>query len=315
MYPLPTHAGSFPAAIHAAPSSHGYHPPDGSMDDSEESSSVDEQPGGVQLPSSPDSSDAGVPEGMQGVTSFTTTYHPPHGSVFGFPAHFYTPPTWHLPPALPAAHTAEASSVNQTIPSIQSLSVQSAPVTPDSAPTQMVPPYQIPANPFSPANTDDFTAFQLHYALTADDLTPGDEDPFVERHEHGLPVHRFLNRWRELGGFDPSIGAVGAEASRVREWERPATIARDELQGDRYDIQGINWTRLETTRAMARKARRRLYPYTAVGVENRAPPVSYSFFRYIIGRANDVVHGGDVIRQLSQVPVGYDTCDAIQRSL
>jgi len=133
----------------------------------------------------------------------------------------------------------------------------------------MVPPYQIPANPFSPANTDDFTAFQLHYALTADDLTPGDEDPFVERHEHGLPVHRFLNRWRELGGFDPSIGAVGAEASRVREWERPATIARDELQGDRYDIQGINWTRLETTRAMARKARRRLYPAGVVDVASR----------------------------------------------
>ncbi|KAF2088356.1 YVTN repeat-like/Quino protein amine dehydrogenase, partial [Saccharata proteae CBS 121410] len=44
--------------------------------------------------------------------------------------------------------------------------------------------------------------------------------------------------------------------------ERPRSINKEELQGNRYDMQGINWDRLETTRESARDARIKLYQCT-----------------------------------------------------
>lgn len=274
MYPLPTHAGSSSAAIHASPTSYGYIPVDGSLDNPEDSDSADEQSGGVQLSSSPGSGDAGIAEGMQGVTAYAFTYYPGHGSVLSFPATLYPPFTFHPSPVAGAGHMAEAQSVSQTIPYFQNLSVYPAAGTQALAPGQTDPPYQMLTNPVSNAITGNATTPPQPYAFTFDNLTPGEDDPFVVDNDHGWPVHRFLSRWRELGGFDQSIDTVGAEASRVQGWERPSTVTSDELQGDRYDIQGIDWTRLETTRTKARRARRKLYQKMAGEIDRRIPPVS-----------------------------------------
>ncbi|KAF2806955.1 WD40 repeat-like protein [Mytilinidion resinicola] len=71
---------------------------------------------------------------------------------------------------------------------------------------------------------------------------------------------------------------IGLEASRVRDWKRPAEITKDELQGDRYDIQGINWEELDTTREKARAARLRLS--TRKATPPPPLPSSENYFRF-----------------------------------
>ncbi|KAF2146850.1 uncharacterized protein K452DRAFT_218739 [Aplosporella prunicola CBS 121167] len=91
-----------------------------------------------------------------------------------------------------------------------------------------------------------------------------------------------------MAGTIPEFGVshVGAEASKVKHWERPQSVSRDDLQGNRYDIQGIDWDKLETTREEARDARTKLYQSTTSRVCTRASPLAQrlpnteSYFRF-----------------------------------
>lgn len=84
--------------------------------------------------------------------------------------------------------------------------------------------------------------------------------PSVDDYNFKLDICKFMDTWRAAGGIpEYGLSKVGPEASKVKHWSRPRSVSREELQGNRYDIQGINWDRLETVREAARDARTRLY--------------------------------------------------------
>ncbi|KAH0536145.1 hypothetical protein GP486_008904, partial [Trichoglossum hirsutum] len=51
----------------------------------------------------------------------------------------------------------------------------------------------------------------------------------------------------------------GQAALRVYDWKREPEIMASQVNGDEYDIQGINWKALGVSRAEARKARKEYY--------------------------------------------------------
>ncbi|KZF26089.1 YVTN repeat-like/Quino protein amine dehydrogenase [Xylona heveae TC161] len=78
--------------------------------------------------------------------------------------------------------------------------------------------------------------------------------------ERNPDVCKFLETWRVHHGLrHPDFAPVGPDALHAKHWTRPVEITRDDLQGDRFDAQGINWERLGTTRSAARQARGKLY--------------------------------------------------------
>ncbi|OCK77689.1 WD40 repeat-like protein [Lepidopterella palustris CBS 459.81] len=66
----------------------------------------------------------------------------------------------------------------------------------------------------------------------------------------------------------------------LRGWDRPDSITRDDLQGDRFDMQGINWEKLDTTRAKARVARLRLCSKKTNTQRATTLPNSENYFRF-----------------------------------
>ncbi|KAI9818971.1 MAG: hypothetical protein M1832_004139 [Thelocarpon impressellum] len=126
-----------------------------------------------------------------------------------------------------------------------------------------------------------------------------DLDGFLlEDFERNLDFIRFVEQWYyraslPAGGY-PSIsdGVLG-----VRGWRRPAQVTAAELDGDRYDAQGVDWTSVGVMRETARHVRRKLYHnYTnilprPVGL----PPVcplsdTANFFRFRRLNTRDRVH-------------------------
>ncbi|KAL1637098.1 hypothetical protein SLS56_000754 [Neofusicoccum ribis] len=111
--------------------------------------------------------------------------------------------------------------------------------------------------------------------------------PSVDDYNFKSDICKFMDTWRVAGGRpEYGLSKIGQEASRVKHWDRPRSISREDLQGNRYDIQGINWDKLETAREAARDARTRLYQLSIgrVGVlpprVARKLPSSESFFRF-----------------------------------
>ncbi|OMP87354.1 putative WD repeat-containing protein [Diplodia seriata] len=96
--------------------------------------------------------------------------------------------------------------------------------------------------------------------------------PSVDDYNFKSDICKFMETWRVAAGIpEYGLSKIGSEASRVKHWDRPRSILREDLQGNRYDIQGINWDRLETVREAARDARTRLYQ-VSVGRVGVLPP-------------------------------------------
>lgn len=112
--------------------------------------------------------------------------------------------------------------------------------------------------------------------------------PSVDDYNFKSDICKFMDTWRVVAGGIPEyrLSNIGPEARKVKLWDRPRSISKEELQGNRYDIQGINWDRLETVRESARHARSRLYQ-VSVGRAGGSPPVmanqlpnTANFFRF-----------------------------------
>lgn len=144
-------------------------------------------------------------------------------------------------------------------------------------------PAYIPVNPQS-------ASFSLGNAQFA--IPPYWEDyevntPSVDDYTFKSDICKFMDTWRVAAGIpEYRLSNIGSEASRVKHWDRPRSISREDLQGNRCDIQGINWDRLETVREAARDARTRLHQVSVGRVGLLPPrmarklPNTESFFRF-----------------------------------
>jgi hypothetical protein len=103
-------------------------------------------------------------------------------------------------------------------------------------------------------------ALQHFHNLSFDEASdfPDDELPAVNDYQAVNDVCRFIDHWAVTGVLESGADLIGRAAANVRGWDRPETVTREELQGDQYDIQGINWEKLDTTREKARSARTKL---------------------------------------------------------
>ncbi|KAI9680121.1 MAG: hypothetical protein M1817_005138 [Caeruleum heppii] len=111
----------------------------------------------------------------------------------------------------------------------------------------------------------------------------------LEDFERNLDFIRFVEQWyyrsRAPHGGYPHLPNRAAE---VRNWARPTQVMRKELNGDRYDVQGINWAKIGIMRSTARRVRRELYGnYTSLntrgfdftGVKFLQNTTNYAMFR------------------------------------
>lgn len=100
--------------------------------------------------------------------------------------------------------------------------------------------------------------FTLQYNLDGADVDP--LDIMVDDFERNLDVSTLLEHWTISYGMKKSeFPPIGERALRVKEWKRPVEVQTKDLDGDFCDPQGINWVKLGTTRANARKVRNKLY--------------------------------------------------------
>ncbi|OCL05353.1 hypothetical protein AOQ84DRAFT_98913, partial [Glonium stellatum] len=124
----------------------------------------------------------------------------------------------------------------------------------------------------------------LHHfhSLSFDDASDylDDEMPAVNDHQGVNDVCRFIDNWAVAGGLESNADLIGRAAAYVRDWERPETITREELQGDQYDIQGINWEKLDTTREKARLARTKLCAKKARSQGAKTIKSTENYFRF-----------------------------------
>jgi len=97
-----------------------------------------------------------------------------------------------------------------------------------------------------------------------------DEDqPFHNDYSSVHGVCHFLNMWRNVYINNPQIvDHISDDADKPWVWDRPKCIEKNDLKGDRNDMQGINWEELGTTRTTARRARERLYLYGEESLSN-----------------------------------------------
>jgi hypothetical protein len=81
--------------------------------------------------------------------------------------------------------------------------------------------------------------------------------------DHNLDTLKFLEMWYFRQISEPhskwARNKLLPMARKLRDLARPADVWLDEVQGDRYDAQGIDWTRLGVTRRKAREYRMRSY--------------------------------------------------------
>lgn len=89
-------------------------------------------------------------------------------------------------------------------------------------------------------------------------ITEADAPVLIYDHEPN-DFCSFIHDWRSRESLFDNAHRVGGDWSNISRWSRPANVLKEELQGDEYDIQGIDWTKLRTTREQARTARKRLY--------------------------------------------------------
>lgn len=84
--------------------------------------------------------------------------------------------------------------------------------------------------------------------------------------ERNVDFYIFLQQWFfECGTNLINPAEVQEMIMQVRSWVRPKTIVRADLDGDRHDLQGINWARMGLSRVAARRIRALTYSnYTNV---------------------------------------------------
>lgn len=107
-----------------------------------------------------------------------------------------------------------------------------------------------------------------------------DEDiTIIDQYQRTHDICSFLRRWySNSASFDDSSRMNWPDTS-PRKWPRPSSVSQEDLDGDRYDIQGINWERHGTTRRSARNAREKLYvgkPTEQVAT----PPDTENFYQF-----------------------------------
>lgn len=132
-------------------------------------------------------------------------------------------------------------------------------------------------------------ALQHYHSLGFDDASDllDDELPAVNDYQAVNDVCRFIDHWAVTGGLESGADLIGRAAANVRGWDRPETVTREELQGDQYDIQGINWEKLDTTREKARSARTKLCAKKAKSQWAKSIPSTENYYRF---RRMDTAH-------------------------
>lgn len=225
--------------------------PEGWIDDrpshdvleNEDYSSEDSQPGGISLSVNP----AEV-EGAEDLQPMNST---PDGVVLA-----YAPPlASHL--GIPPTETPFDDLPNPFDNSLSALSLQG---TNNTHPVFTMTTASEGLLQHALAVLGNANALQHFHSLGFDEASDflDDELPAVNDYQAVNDVCRFINHWAVAGGLESGADLIGRAAANVRNWERPETVTREELQGDKYDIQGINWEKLDTTREKARSARTKL---------------------------------------------------------
>ena len=79
--------------------------------------------------------------------------------------------------------------------------------------------------------------------------------PSVNDYQSTPDVSSWLANWSLAGETYPKNDRIGPAALQLKHLTRPKRISKDDVRGDSCDIQGIDWTRLGTTREKARKVR------------------------------------------------------------
>lgn len=74
-------------------------------------------------------------------------------------------------------------------------------------------------------------------------------------------VMTFIDRWHTEMDMPEEAGLIRLDAERIRDWRPPNGLAEDNPYGASRDIQGIDWSRLDTDRESATMARRMFYPF------------------------------------------------------
>jgi hypothetical protein len=75
-----------------------------------------------------------------------------------------------------------------------------------------------------------------------------------------LDFGNFMAKWQS-NWKNPSykLPEIDNQARWVSNWDRPAVIYAEDLKGDDFDIQGIDWTELGITREVGRRVRNAYY--------------------------------------------------------
>jgi hypothetical protein len=102
--------------------------------------------------------------------------------------------------------------------------------------------------------------------------------------ESNMDYPTFMRQWciRTLMLKGTAEGP-GQAALRVYDWKRDPEITADQVNGEEYDIQGINWKALGVSRAEARKARKEYYKnYTNLKNDRLLLDVSPVIFFFLL---------------------------------
>lgn len=96
--------------------------------------------------------------------------------------------------------------------------------------------------------------------------------------ERNLDFIRFVEQWYYRARLNEGeFPILCDEAKMIRNWTRPKHITRQDLNGDRCDIQGIDWTKIGVMRETAQRVRSdTYYNYTNVKPRSTERPVSDS---------------------------------------
>ncbi|KAI9755192.1 MAG: Palmitoyltransferase [Chaenotheca gracillima] len=126
----------------------------------------------------------------------------------------------------------------------------------------------------SQAYTDDIANGLL--ALQPDSFAhiPNGPDAIAADVDRNLDFLRFVQQWvlrTKMSLDDSRFPETDLRKEKVREWAQPDVVRATDLDGDRCDVQGMNWEEFGITRRVAMDAQLRSYGnYTTRGVRHNA---------------------------------------------